>query len=182
MNRFVTFTLALALAACQPGTDIPEIQQLGKTKAEIDDCLKRVQAIDMAAFQVMYDAVQKERKFMNRYNQDSLPQQEAIFLGNYFRFMKRPMARILTGHEHMLDNLEKTSSQLSDLSDAISRGDLDETEWKAHLSTEQGHVSVDLTRGNEMASDFAAITDRYDKEHEQIVAYVQVHRENAKNQ
>ena len=169
----------LGFTACtnEVQKDIDEIRSIRTT---VEQCADGVAAIDSVQFMKMYEDVKVERDFMNINNRDSLGREEAIFLANYFRYMKKRMARILKGRQQMEADLRTTADQLGDLAVSIEQKDLAEDEWRAYLSKEMKHVERDTTLGFEMIRDYAGISERYTNEHQQVVDYVNVHRENAK--
>jgi uncharacterized protein YaaN involved in tellurite resistance len=172
----------IALASCKQSAPVEDLNEVVALKAHVDSCLSGVQAMDMDAFNELSSAVKQEMEFMNRHNEDTLAQEEAIFLANYFRFIKKPMARILKGHTSMIRDLQKTSAQLQALHDDMKNGLVDKIQYKAELSTEKLFAEQQLQMGNEMLDDYKAILERYEQEHDKVVSYVAVHRKNTDNE
>lgn len=176
IRTFVILFGLLAIVACKQGASHEELKEVMGLKAQIDACYARVDSIDMDRFMAINDAVKHEMGFMNENNKDTLAQEEAIFLGNYFRFMKKPMARILKGHDNMLKELQKTSTQLEALHHDMKKGLVEPVEYRAELSTERLYAQQHLRLGNEMADDFQKISARFNEDHEKVVTYVNSHR------
>lgn len=179
-QQLLVFVTALMLLACGTSAFQAEIDQLNDLSSTLSSCADGVEAIDTTAFMKMYKDVQHERDFLNIYNRDTLPRDEAVFLGNYFRYMKKRMARILKGRSQMIVDLRTSAKQLEDLAGVIRAEEMEETIWRAHMSKEMTFVQRDTTLGFEMARDFKGISERYNKEHQQVVEYIKVHRENVK--
>ena len=179
--RSSVFMLLVAslLFGCQRGAPNKDLAEVTALKHQVDSCLSMVESLDMEQLQAVSDAVGKEKSFMNRHNQDTLAQEEAIFLANYFRYQSKPLARILKGHKSMVRELRRTSGQLKALHEDMENGMLKEEEYATYLVKEREFAEQHIEQGLEMVKDHGLVMSRYEEEHEQVVEYVNSHRKNS---
>lgn len=170
--------MASLILGCQREAPSEDLAELTALKHQVDSCLSMVESLDMEKLQAVSDAVGKEKTFMNRHNEDTLAQEEAIFLANYFRYQSKPLARILKGHGGMVRELRETSGQLKGLYEDMESGLLKKEEYSTYLAKEREFATQQVEQGLEMVKDHGMIMDRYEQEHEQVVEYVNLHRKN----
>ncbi len=129
MNRGIphsvvaAFAVAALLAGCKSGPNDPaNLTAIDSMLVQVDSLTGAVNGIDLAVYARMDSvfATQKERIEVRM--RDTLDRSTAMTLGNYYRAMNGSLGRVRRDRGALLEELQRSRKQLTDLRHDVSGG------------------------------------------------------------